>query len=88
MIDKLGDAISAILPAGAGKELRTNIDAVIRSNFDKMNLVTREQFEIQEKVLHRTRGRILELEKQVEELEKLIKSATAENNSETDCIDK
>jgi len=72
MIDKLGEAISAMLPADIGKELRTNIDAVIRSNFDKMNLVTREQFEIQEKVLHRTRDRILELEKQVTELEKLI----------------
>ena len=83
MIDKLSEAMAAILPADLGKELRSNIDAVIRSNFDKMNLVTREQFEIQEKVLHRTRGRILELEKQVAELEKLINVAAGKESSDS-----
>ncbi len=77
-MNKLSDAITALLPPDLGKELRGNIDAVISSNFDKMNLVTRERFEIQEKVLHRTRARVLELEKQVAELEKRINLAAGE----------
>ena len=76
MIDKLGEAIAALLPADLAAELRGNIDALLRSNFEKMNLVTREQLEIQEKVLHRTRARVLELEKQVAELEKLVAPTT------------
>ena len=72
MIDKLSEAIAALLPAQLGKELRGNIDAVVRANFEKMNLLTREQFEIQEKVLHRTRARVVELEKQVTELERRL----------------
>ena len=72
MIDKLGDAIAALLPAKLGEELRDNIDAVLRGNLDKMNLVTRERFEIQEKVLQRTRTRVSDLEKQVAELEKRV----------------
>ena len=73
MIDKLSEAIGALLPAELNEELRGNIDAVVRSNFEKMNLLTREQFEIQEKILHRTRTRVLNLEQQVAELEARIK---------------
>ena len=69
MIDKLRAAIKSILPPELGDDLRHNIDAVIKRNFEKMNLVTWEQFEIQEKILIRTRQRLTELEKQVKELE-------------------
>ena len=43
-------------------DVKKNIDAVVKSNFEKMNLVTTDQMEIQEKILIRTRQRILELE--------------------------
>ncbi len=79
MIDKLSEAIAALLPAELGKELRGNIDAVVRANFEKMNLLTREQFEIQEKVLHRTRARVVELEKQVAELERRLNLVVEES---------
>ena len=72
MIDKLSEAIAALLPGKLSEELRDNIKATIRANLDKMNLLTREQFEIQEKVLHRTRTRVETLEKQVDELEKRL----------------
>ena len=78
MIDKLSEAIAALLPADLNEELRGNIDAVVRSNFEKMNLLTREQFEIQEKILHRTRARVLNLEQQVAELEARINLAMGE----------
>lgn len=74
-MDKLSEAIAALLPAELGRELRGNIDALVRSNFEKMNLLTREQFEIQEKVLHRTRARVLALEERVAELERQLNLA-------------
>ncbi len=69
MKDKLKEAIQSILPPELGEDIRNNIDAVIKSNFEKMNLVTREQFEIQEKILKRTRERLSDLEDRVKELE-------------------
>ena len=77
MIDKLGEAIAALLPAKLARELRGNIDAALRSHFEQMNLVTRERFEVQEKVLQRTRARVGELECQVAALEQ---QAAAEKN--------
>ncbi len=69
MKDKFRTAIQSILPPELKEDVRNNIDAVIKSNFEKMNLVTREQFEIQQKILKRTRERLSELEKRVKELE-------------------
>ncbi len=69
MKDKFKTAIQSILPPELGEDVRHNVEAVIKSNFEKMNLVTREQFEIQEKILKRTRERLSELELRVKELE-------------------
>ena len=72
MLDKLTEAIQGVLPPELAADIKDNIDAVVKSNFEKMNLVTREQFETQEKVLLRTRQKVVELEKQLKELEQLI----------------
>ncbi len=81
MLENISNAIAALLPPALRNELRGNIEAVVRSNFEKMNLVTREQFEVQEKVLHRTRERLLALEKQIDALAKqLAAKPDAPNN--------
>lgn len=73
MLDKIRQAIQAVLPPELAADVKKNIDAVVKSNFEKMNLVTREQMEIQEKILQRTRQRLIELEKQVEKMEAEIR---------------
>ena len=72
MLDQIRQAIQAVLPPEVHEDVRKNIDAVIKSNFEKMNLVSREQLEIQEKVLERTRERVRELEARLEELERKL----------------
>ncbi|MGR3913130.1 MAG: accessory factor UbiK family protein [Gammaproteobacteria bacterium] len=72
MIKKLSEAIAALLPPGIGAAMRANIEAVLRANLRKMELVTREEFAVQEKVLQRTRERVGELEREVAELEKAL----------------
>lgn len=69
MLDQIRKAIQAVLPPEVHDDVRRNIDAVIKSNFEKMNLVSREQLEIQEKIMERTRERVRELESRLEQLE-------------------
>ncbi len=69
MLDKITRAIQAALPPELAADVKANIEAVVKSNFEKMNLVTREQMEIQEKILNRTRERVIELEKQIKAIE-------------------
>jgi len=83
MIDQhtLRKALAALLPAEASQALRDNIEALIRGNVENLNLVTRERFEVQEKVLQRTRARVRELEKQVAELEQRLHGAAGEDET-------
>lgn len=50
-------------------EMEKNFHAALQATFAKLELVTREEFEVQQAVLARTRAKLEELEKQVAELE-------------------
>jgi ubiquinone biosynthesis accessory factor UbiK len=63
--------LDAVPPAlrSVGQDLETNFKSVLRSSLSKLDLVTREEFDTQLKVLERTRSKLEALEKKVEELE-------------------
>jgi BMFP domain-containing protein YqiC len=54
------------------KELRENLRASMHSVLNKMDLVTREEFDTQTAVLQRTREKLENLEKQIKEIEQLL----------------
>jgi BMFP domain-containing protein YqiC len=60
----LGPAANA-----AGDEVKQQIRAAMMGAFDKLELVTRDEFDAQRAVLLRTRERLETLEKQVAEIE-------------------
>ena len=51
------------------KDLETNFRAVLRSSLGKLELVTRDEFDTQTRVLERTRARLAELEARLQALE-------------------
>ena len=74
--EKLSEKLSEILPSGlkdVKEDAQKNFKSILESTFAKMNLVTREEFDAQAAVLTRTREQIAVLEKQVSELESLLK---------------
>lgn len=58
-----------------GKDLETNFRAVLRSSLGKLDLVTRDEFDTQTRVLERTRARLAELEARLQALEGLSSAA-------------
>ncbi len=67
---RLQSAIFSFLPPALGDDIKDSIAAVIQSQFEQMNLVSRSEFEVQQKVLAKTRAKLEELEKLISELEK------------------
>jgi len=55
-----------------GRDIESNFRAVLQSSLGKLDLTTREEFEVQSKVLERTRARIGELELRIVALEKRL----------------
>ncbi|HEY9052384.1 MAG TPA: accessory factor UbiK family protein [Gammaproteobacteria bacterium] len=75
-IDELSQRISNLLPDGVKllkNDLEKNIRALVESTFSQMNLVSREEFDVQSALLERTRQKLNQLEKQIEELSKTNK---------------
>ncbi|EKD73968.1 MAG: hypothetical protein ACD_45C00123G0002 [uncultured bacterium] len=68
---KLCDALPPSLQM-MKKDMEKNFHVVLQSAFGKLNLVSREEFDAQTKVLARSRKRIETLEEKIKELEKTI----------------
>lgn len=71
-IDELAKRLTAALPPGVNvlkEDVQNNMRSALHSAFSKMDLVTREEFEVQTQVLARTRAKLEELEKKLAELE-------------------
>ena len=66
---KITESIPEDIDALKG-DLKQNIQAVIEAQLKKLDLVTREEFEIQELILKRTREKLEKLEKDIESLDK------------------
>ncbi len=70
--EDLSERLSSRLPPGLNalrEDLRRNFRAIIQSNLERLDLISREEFEVQKAVLERTRARLVELERRVAELE-------------------
>lgn len=71
-LDELNRHISDLLPRDFSllkDDLKEQIRALIHDSFKKMDLVTREEYEIQSRVLTRTREKLEALEQVVAQLE-------------------
>jgi ubiquinone biosynthesis accessory factor UbiK len=68
----LAAQLSNALPSQIGalkKDFEKNCQAILAKAFAKFDLITREEFDTQTKVLARTRKKLEELEKHIQELE-------------------
>lgn len=70
ILEEFGNKMSALLANSPAKDIEKNAKAVMSGVFGKLDLVTREEFDIQAQLLARTRERLQVLEARVEALEK------------------
>jgi len=71
-IDEIARRLLERVPPGLRsmqQDLESNFRAVLRASLSKLDLVTRDEFDAQMRVLERTRLRLEELEKRVQMLE-------------------
>jgi BMFP domain-containing protein YqiC len=76
-IDDLARRLSNLVPPGmsqARDDLEQNIKATLQMSLRKLELVTREEFDVQRAVLLRTREKMDALERTVEQLEARLRS--------------
>ncbi len=72
VIDRVANAVSEVIPDSMSQEAERNLRALLQSLFDRLDLVTREELEVQEAVLARTRVRLEEMEERISDLEEKL----------------
>jgi len=70
-IGTLAKQILASLPEGS-EDLKKHLHAALLSRLQRLDLVTREEFEIQSRLLQRSRERLEQLEARLAELEQQL----------------
>ena len=69
ILEDLSQKIRDIVSSTPASDLNKNLHALLQSAFTKLELVTREEFDVQVEVLQRTRLKLQQLEARVAELE-------------------
>jgi BMFP domain-containing protein YqiC len=69
LLDEINEKVKAALAQGPAADLDKNLRAMLGGLFSRLDLVTREEFDVQREVLLRTRTKLDALEKKLAELE-------------------
>ncbi len=82
LFEELSAKVSEVFASSPAADLEKNLKALLASGFNKLDLVTREEFDIQQQVLARTREHVIALEARIAALEaKLSPSSPAETST-------
>ncbi|MFL3023027.1 MAG: accessory factor UbiK family protein [Methylophilaceae bacterium] len=68
-IQEISDKISKIIEDSPISDIEENINALLQSTFTKLDLISREEFDVQTQVLKRTRLKLEDLEKKIDALQ-------------------
>ena len=78
--DELAEKLSNAVPSSLKdmkSEMEKNFKAILQSTFSKLDLVTREEFDVQTGVLQKTRNKLDELEMKLEHMENIVEKKTS-----------
>ena len=73
VLNDLSNKISDLVKSSPLADIEKNINALIKGAFTKMELVSREEFDVQAEVLRNTREKLVLLEKKLAEIEEKTK---------------
>ncbi len=69
-LNEISNKIKEVVASSPLADVEKNLNALLKSAFTKMELVTREEFEVQAEVLRNTREKLALLEVRLAELER------------------
>ena len=85
-LEEIAKQVSEVMPAGVknfGEDVDRKIKQVLQAQLGKLDMVSREEFDVQTHVLLRTREKLAEMEAKFAEFETKLSSPEALDKQET-----
>ncbi|HXF18442.1 MAG TPA: accessory factor UbiK family protein [Burkholderiales bacterium] len=81
-LDELNKRISELIAASPARDIEKNMRALLSSAFTRLDLVTREEFDVQQEVLRRSQQKLHDMEARVAVLEAALATYKASGGGE------
>jgi BMFP domain-containing protein YqiC len=75
LLDDISAHVSALLANTPAADIEKNMRGLLAGVFGRLDLITREEFDVQREVLKKTREKLTQLESRVTELESLSQTS-------------
>jgi BMFP domain-containing protein YqiC len=79
VLDEIATKVNELLAQSPVKDVEKNLRVLLAGVFTRLDLVTREEFDVQQEVLKRTHAKLTALEARVAELEAAGKQENADD---------
>jgi BMFP domain-containing protein YqiC len=78
-LDGLTEQLNQFVAQGkqSGEDIRHNIRSLVQSQLSKLDVVSREDFDVQQAILEKTRAQLIQLESKLADLEKRLDENSA-----------
>lgn len=80
LLDEISVKINQAIRNSPARDMEKNVRAMMQTALQKLDLVTREEFDVQQEVLLRTREKLIELESRLALLEALAPAPASEHS--------
>lgn len=80
-LEEISAKVSEIIASSPAADLEKNVKAMLASGFNRLDLVTREEFDVQSQVLARTREQLTLLEQRIAVLEQRAAGVNPESQN-------
>ena len=72
LLERLMDTAKAVIPESLGKDVRDNLRVAVQEVLSDLDVVTREELDVQKAVLSKTRAKVDAMESIISDLEKQL----------------
>lgn len=79
LLDEIAAKFAEVMASSPAKDLEKNARALLTSAFSRLDLVTRQEYDVQQEILARTREKLGHLERRLAELEARLAGGGSED---------
>tara|TARA_Y100001936_G_C16091751_1_gene686903 strand:- start:2678 stop:2944 length:267 start_codon:yes stop_codon:yes gene_type:complete len=83
ILDEISSKVNDLVAQSPVKDVEQNMRVLLSGVFSKLDLVTRDEFDVQQEMLIRARTQLAELESKITDLEKQLKPNKKRSSKKT-----